>query len=673
MPPKKKSGKPTQADLQRAAERAVSRAVKKGGATRVALTETPAKKSIRSHFLFRFRYQVAPIAAMVAVWVFGYVAYGMQNAARTCLVLGGLVAAGAYFGTRRWLDRPIERVYLVSILVSVAVWLALVTSSVRHYHRTNVIGNWFVSIPMGPSARETGWLLLCGVLISIPWWNHYKIRNTAKADTSLAEQWIENVGGTHESGLVLPGSYLVNVKKIPRGQEATIMLPGKKTTVENAVAATSRVESALDLVRGSVIIEQTADQIASRARLMIVTENATHAIREFGPDWTGAEKGCVRIGMYPDGEYAWSRIWRPGSGPAHALFSGDTGGGKSRGMELDITQAVLTGRVVSWVCDPQGGQSLPAWAGPDGVADWAATDMDEIHLLLQAASRIMYARSRVLAKRPWTDEHGKTRRGVDFFDPDKFTDMPILNITIDEAHSIFDRDGRVKDLVEEIAKMARKTGIRLVLGTQYPSAQQLGDSMAIRQQLAAGTVVAFKNSGTSTAQMILPATAMSPKQIPKLLPNGEDSVGTAVMDSSAPNGTRGIYFRTVWVRDAHGWAERAAEKMAKLDDLSVAAAGEDYATWRSRRDQEDINDIEAAFAMPSRGDVKFRRSTADTQKDTVAQKILVILRDSEEPVTRMDLMNNVGASGTAVGKALNKLQESDQVRSVGRGSWEAIR
>jgi integrase len=46
--------------------------------------------------------------------------------------------------------------------------------------------------------------------------------------------------------------------------------------------------------------------------------------------------------------------------------------------------------MVSWVADPQGGQSLPEWV--DNV-DWYARDMDEIRVMLYAARALMYDRS----------------------------------------------------------------------------------------------------------------------------------------------------------------------------------------------------------------------------------------------------------------------------------------
>jgi hypothetical protein len=245
-------------------------------------------------------------------------------------------------------------------------------------------------------------------------------------------------------------------------------------------------------------------------------------------------------------------------------------------MEAAITQSAMTGLVIPFVGDPQGGQSMPAWAGVQGKAVWAARSIEDITDMCYALYRLMNSRSERLTRREWVDEDGVTRIGLDYHDPHVVPDMPIVEFTLDEAHALLDID-EIAGLIEQIAKMSRKTGIRLRLGTQYPSISDLGNRMGIRNQLVAGNIISYRISTRVTSGMILPSWAPNPFDIPPMTPDGKDTAGTCVAISSAAGGTRPTFQRGVWVKNAHHWADIAAERIPEFGPEDLAALGPDFA------------------------------------------------------------------------------------------------
>jgi DNA segregation ATPase FtsK/SpoIIIE-like protein len=159
--------------------------------------------------------------------------------------------------------------------------------------------------------------------------------------------------------------------------------------------------------------------------------------------------GVAPIGVYPDGGHALYRFWRPGSGPVHDLIAGTTDAGKSRLLDQLLAYERHSPLMVSWVIDPQRGQSLPDW---QDAVDWFADSVSEGKKLLKAAQREMYRRNKLLARMEWVDEKGRLRRGKASFTPTE--ELPLLCLTIEEAHAVLADPQNVK-IVEDLAKMAR--------------------------------------------------------------------------------------------------------------------------------------------------------------------------------------------------------------------------
>jgi DNA-binding transcriptional ArsR family regulator len=333
-------------------------------------------------------------------------------------------------------------------------------------------------------------------------------------------------------------------------------------------------------------------------------------------------------------------------------------------MEAAITQSAMTGLVIPFVGDPQGGQSMPAWAGVQGKAVWAARSVEEITDVCYALYRLMNSRSDRLTRREWLDEDGVTRIGLDFHDPLVVPDMPIVEFTLDEAHVLLEIP-EIAGLIEKIAKMARKTGIRLRLGTQYPSISDLGNKMGIRNQLVAGNIVSYRISTRVTSGMILPSWAPNPFDIPPMTPDGNDTAGTCVAVSSASGGTRPAFQRGVWVKNAHHWADIAAERIPEFGPEDLAALGDDFVDRYDR----DATKPATAVAVPRPREENTRPvPIAVPTNRTIRARILDYLTAHGRAHTGV-VADALDISKGTASKTLRRLEGDGLVVGVRRGIW----
>jgi hypothetical protein len=505
---------------------------------------------------------LAPWYAALTVWLAAAIAGQVEGGWRTLLALAMLGAAPLY----RWLGLPAGRATKRRGLkpVEQRCWYAGFYA---------LLGVW--------SAVGAAWTVLppwAGVLwvgtlaVWVRWMWHRRARpvksSTGGAAGDRLAKWARIAG----DGKPLKGAVLQNVHGAegPRRWTADIVLPSGDLTVENVQAAHRRICSAFSTRRDNVIIDEAPGGAEDAARLTVVEENPTHTAIEYDESWRREfAPGCFGFHTYGDGFRGGLRLWQPMSGTAHTLFSGDTRAGKSAGMEAGLIQAVDTGLVWPMAGDPQGGQSMPAVVGEQGWARHKARDPEAVYRQLLAVRAGMYARSGLLQRMKWADDDGE-HVGIGFYDP-HVTGLPMLLYVFDEAH-IAMKDPEwgplIVALVEEIVKMAGKTGIAVWLATQYPGIEDLGNKMAIRQNVIAGNVVAYKNSAAVAKGMILPAVMPSPYQIPKETPDGGHTKGTAVIYSAAPRSSRAAYSRSVWVRRAHHFGALAAAKIPPLDEVT---------------------------------------------------------------------------------------------------------
>jgi hypothetical protein len=129
----------------------------------------------------------------------------------------------------------------------------------------------------------------------------------------------------------------------------------------------------------------------------------------------------------------------------------------------------------------------------------------------------MIARNAFLASVGWTDEDGFDEEGVDAFDPltGPSARLKLVSLTIEEAHAVL-ADPALKNIVEAIAKMARKCGIKLRLVVQVPLLDQLGGSTTLRDMVAAGNVIVLRTANALSGQVAFNGNMpVDPKSLPR--------------------------------------------------------------------------------------------------------------------------------------------------------------
>jgi len=595
-----------------------------GGLRRARRPRTGAANSRR--VAWRYRRQLAPLLLILATWLAGAVVYRVDNGARLVLVLAGVLAASALLpAVRRRLDRPTERLYAGACLAATTGWLLAAA--------TEGVGRPMLAL-----------LWLAGCAVAAPWWWHHRVRTTPIAVTGdVLQIWQERVSAP---GRALPGARLMDVDDVRNGWMATIQLPPGEKSTDHAVSATPLVCSAFDQPIGSVIIEPTADGIASRARLLVLRQNPLHDIQRWPGPRLDLVTGIAPAGVYADGDLAYYRFFKPGSGAVHALVSGITGSGKSRFLEWILAEARHSGLITSWIIDPQNGQSLPRWI--DHV-DWAAVGHDEAILLLHAARAVMYARSAHLARVQYVDEKGRTVRGTDHFDPTPA--MPLLQVVIDEAHVLL-KDSTAVEIIEDIGKMGRKTGIGVVLVTPVPSVQELGGSLPIRTMVSSGNVVVLRCDNLSGQMAFSGALPVSPAKLPREFPNGQLSDGLGYLLGAS---SRTAPMRAYRVDGPYHWATTG--RPAQLATLDVAAAGEAYNSRHERLDQPVIIPSPRTESSPAAGGA-----------GTAVDAVLALLAEVGE-LDRGRAIKDTGYSPRQITNAFAALVEDGRVVKTGHGRY----
>lgn len=586
---------------------------------------------------WRLRKQISPLGTMVAVWVAGCVlrwtglAWWMALAAgAACTALGAAAAV--------WrLDRKIERLYAGAVLIAITLWASAAT-------------RYGIGRPM-PALLAGG-----GGLLALPWWWHHRLRGSGRPDPEVAAedagedpriaQWAATVA---RPGGPLTDSRLVECEEIRGGWAGTIeMLRGNTA---RAVQATNDIGAVLKLKAGSIVIEPPPEGELHLAKILVLPDNPL-ARRV---DWTGptidVEIGVSVLGWYADGEPVHYRHYRPGSGPVHDLISGCTDSGKSRTVDQLLAEERQSGVIVSHVIDPQGGQSLPDWQ--DNVDRYARSIQEAVFLLMQARDR-MYARNAFLASVRWTDDKGRARVGIGQFTPcDPRHGLPMLSITIDEAQTVL-ADIACKVLVEEMIGMSRKCGIKFRLITQVPLLPSLGNSMVIRDAVAAGNVIVLRTANRLTGQVALNGTLpVDPCSLPKQWPDGSTTSGLGFV--SAPGADRAATMRVGYVEDVFHWATTGDP--AALEPYTAPDA------------QDDTGASQAAPQPTSAPDDPDQQRVGE---DTV---LAYLAAHAGQDIARGEMFNAIQERISpppalrTLTKAITDLCESGHIERVGRGSY----
>lgn len=607
----------------------------------------------------KHRKKLAPIYAAAGLTTLGSVLSTSSNGAATA---GAIDAAGAvalvwWMRRRAASKRALRRNELIWALVNSGGAAALLMTMALMSPLT----------PPVPGLAALWFLATAG-----PYWWKRRIRPTSPLNVDLderIERWQERVAA---QGKALPDAFLVDVENLANGYgwKATIKLPAGQVTVDQAISATAKIAGAYHLPLASVSIERMPDGAEHHAALTVYTVNPLQKIHPWpGPETLDESTGLARIGVYADGDPVMYRFWRNGSGPVHDLISGDTDGGKSRLLDLLLAMEKQSTLIHSWVIDPQGGQSLPDWQDDVG---WFADSAEEGITLLMAAVRVMYHRSAILSRTEWTDDNGVKRRGFKGFTPGMLG-MPLLSITIDEAHAVL-RNPIAVMLCQEIAKMGRKCGVRLRLVTQMPLLDQLGNSNVLRAQVASGNVIVLRTSAAISGQVAFQSSfAVHPHKLPREWPDGSTTsgLGYALGPSARPS-----VMRSLFIEDPIQWAKSGPD--VPLEDEAIKAAGEPFQTWRERREERWSMPVAApAFAMedlePSGQATSAQQTPAGrtAASGTYKQAILGYLHglDSDEFAYTGAIAKAVNAPLQTTSTTLARLEAEGSITKLARGKW----
>lgn len=182
-------------------------------------------------------------------------------------------------------------------------------------------------------------------------------------------------------------------------------------------------------------------------------------------------RGYVRLGTYTDANAALVPLAQPGSGARHLYLVGGSRSGKSGVLEQILLSAHKS-RIAVILASPQAGTIAGA-----GLAAYCGDGLDEAMGALRLAYAMMLDRE-------------ARYRSPSF----PFTD-PIILFVVDEAHMLLSASSpyhaEAKAIVEQLTRRSLKRGIGVVLATQTPLAEDLGNSSIIRSQLLIGGGAVF--------------------------------------------------------------------------------------------------------------------------------------------------------------------------------------
>lgn len=539
---------------------------------------------------WRQRRRLAPVYAAAVVWVTGALLSVPADGWRTALSLAGLCTLGGavwWWRSRRGGHRWGRRRQAYVLAAYTAAWAWITVASV-----------------VGPGPPMPGLLMVATLGGGIPWWWHHRIRPTPPIDQAVA-RWDEAVASPSRA---LPGSWIAvpepvryapppeqcdqcdgdgtiagaradddldlaldnptrecpecggtgghPVRPIEVGWQSIITLPPGKLTTTQAIRAVEPIASAYSVPLPSVAVEETATGEFDRALIRVYSRNPLRDVRTFpGPQAYDPATGVAQIGVYVDQAPVLYRFWEPDSGPLGDLISGTIGAGKSSVLNVLLTIERHHG-MISVVIDPKRGASLPDWQ--DSVARWAGTAQDGVELLLEM-ERVMLRRNQLLGSLEWTDERGRRRKGISFFDP---TFEPIgalglrlLNITIDEAHQVLEYPEAAR-AAEAIAKMGRSTGMKLRLVTQVPLVDQLGGSSTLKELVRSGNVICLRTGGRLSGEVAFAGELpVDPVMLPRHWPDGSSTAGLCFIVGEQARTAQARLFHP---GDSYGWAHRGA-------------------------------------------------------------------------------------------------------------------
>lgn len=508
----------------------------------------PRSRTVRALNVYgwRMRRIFAPLYLMLGEWLGGGILHAAHAQSAVDVIAPIALVIGILISFRYWLSSTAGRWYAGGCL-------AVATASLMLGARAGTLGT------------AIGVEVITWIVAACPWWwrNRYIYAQATAPDLNVEEQWAKFVAC---DGGPLPKAELVARRPVPGGWEAWVYLnPGKQSATE-ALERAEKVASAMRKSLESIALERHPEGDSDKLKITYLNKNPLHSLHKWVRPSLDPETGIIKIGPYATGGFAEFRPWAPvggghAGGAQHSLICGANGSGKSQFLTMLVLEYLRSRRCVVWIIDPQSGQSMPHVV--DHV-DWAALNVADGFRMLQAAERVMFARSAKM---------GKLRLPAFVWS----AVFPMLRIIIDEAHTVF-RDPvygeRAVVIVERLVQMGRKTGIGLDVVTQHPDLKQLGNSEVIRGQLQSGNIVCFRTAGRQTGHSAFQGVlTVDPSRIPKQFANGQGSAGLCYLAGPI---AKEVAARTYLLEKAEERVAAAAAKAVPLDADSQAVAGDEY-------------------------------------------------------------------------------------------------
>lgn len=590
------------------------------------------------------------------------------------LLAGVLYGAAVQFPKRK--DGPRERlVYALACTLTATAWLVIVDVC-GMLHGLGRISILTVAVP---GFWPLSWW----------WWGYHRVRPLGPAAPApraepdpVVVAWDMHVGSP--KGL-LPGARLLPRRMAAGVRDYLIVgVRGRHTTKQLTSEDTlHKLASALGLDPDTLTLERPPkgpDRTGASARLLIVLASNQQLGQRL--PWEGPTldplSGLYSPAVYSDGP-AHCKLYQVSNGQPHRALNNAVSGlmnhGKSRFIELTVLEMLWSGIFVVWYGDGQEGASGP---GLRDHVDWFATRKDEILRMLKAAYRVAKARQRYDLTIRWVDSHGHERTGRGFWPATPAE--PFLQILLDEVQELL-TDIRVAKLIKTLQRLGPKLGIGVTLVTQewlmYETGGASGDPSAqtIRAFAQTGLVVLFRAGSDINANALGGALAgVNPRTLP-------DEPGWCYLIGQGTRQTK-ARMRHIDPDDIYDSLARASSVKARLDEISVRAAGEDYRDRWQRLDaipaadsDAALEDIEADLEQLLSGTQSAVQSTKAALVGLPLKQAVLEVVKKHGPIKRADIDAALAedgrvASKSTIAQALASFARTNTIVSLGNGVWD---
>ncbi|WP_183064598.1 type IV secretory system conjugative DNA transfer family protein [Streptomyces sp. gCLA4] len=395
-------------------------------------------------------------------------------------------------------------------------------------------------------------------------------------------------------------------------------------------------------------------------------------------------RGYVRLGTYIDARPALVPLAQPGSGARHLYLVGGSRSGKSGVLEQILLSAHRS-RIAVILSSPQAGTIAGA-----GLAAFCGDGLDEAMGALRLAYALMLDR--------------EARYRSPAF---PFTDPLVLTV-IDEAHMLLAASSQyhaeAKAIVEQMTRRSLKRGIGVVLATQTPLAEDLGNSSIIRSQLLIGGGAVFLRCARGQGSLVgvnavEGAEGLDLSQIPPQWPgqyakvadrdmSGLDTTAVAKPEDGTfglgyllTPGSQAVQFRSLYldvppaslagnqqpvqVEDCEAWHHREAITRTRVVDQRGKNLVGSLADLLAKAQQ-------GASALPqqrAQTDPASPAGPADGQ-ELIKPRILELLREESIPMTAETIARKLGTTAKNVKPRLSELKKRDEITNE-NGLWRA--